>query len=90
MRPPVTFPHPSTLAGLDLSELDRRAAELTAQAQTYVSDVNRVRRAAIRAAVDGSGTEGRRRARVEAVAVTLGISATQVYQAVRAAAEDLN
>ena len=80
----IRLPRLSALAGLDLAELDRRVAELTAQAQAYVSDVNRVRRAAIRKAVNGNGAEGRRRARVEAVAAELGISVTQVYQAIRA------
>ena len=84
---PVTLPHPASLAGLGLTELDQRVAELTALAQAYVSDLHRARRAAIRAAVDDEPWAGeaatRRRLRVRAVAERLGISETQVYQAMR-------
>lgn len=84
----VQFPDLGFLAGLPLVEVDRQVADLTTQAQAFVSEVNRVRRAAIRSAVDGPGAVGRRRERVEAVAAELGISVTQVYQAVRAAEHD--
>jgi hypothetical protein len=80
----IRFPDLDYLIALDLAGVNRQAADLTAQAQAFVSDVNRIRRAAIRAAVDGPGVTGRRRERVEAVAAQLGISRTQVYQAIRA------
>jgi hypothetical protein len=93
MTRPVVLPHPTSLAALDLPDLDRRVAELTGQAQAYVGDLHRVRRAAIRTAVDGDDravVDGepfseRRRTRVLAIAAILGISPTQVYQAIRLA-----
>lgn len=84
----ITLPHPSTLDGLSLVETDRLVADLTARAQAYVSEVNRARRSAIHRAVDGPGVTGSRRKRVEAVAAQLGISQTQVYQAIRADAAE--
>ena len=84
----IQFPDLSYLAAMDLTEVDREVADLTRQAQAFVSDANRARRAAIRRAVDGPDATGPRRARVEAVAATLGISRTQVYQAIRADADE--
>jgi hypothetical protein len=87
------------LSELDrLALLDKLVAEHTAAAQAYVGDLHRLRRATIRDIVDGEATpnhtprlieEGvhRRRGRIEVVAKTLGISVTQVYQAIRADTE---
>src|ERR1039458_287405 len=88
MTRPVVLPHPTSLAALDLPDLDRRVAELTGQAQADVGGLQRLRRAAIgagvdgddRAVVDGEPFSERRRTRVLAIAAILGISPTQVYQ----------
>ena len=83
----VTFPPPGTLTDLDLTALDRYVAELTAQAQAYVSEINRIRRDAIHATVESDDWTGeaasRRRIRVQAIAERLGISVTHVYQVIR-------
>lgn len=83
----VTFPDPASLAGHDLAELNGLVMDLTAQAQAYVGDLHRMRRAAIRAAVDADDWTGEaayhRTLRVKAVADRLGISVTQVYQAIK-------
>jgi hypothetical protein len=86
------------LAGRELTELDRLVrldrlvAEHAAEARAYVSDLYRLRRATIRDIVDSEGLTDaeaahrpahRRRVRVGAVAERLGITETQVYQALR-------
>lgn len=93
----IRLPSPEAvadLAGRELSELDRLAlldrlvAEHAAEAQAYVGDLYRLRRATIADVINGDGWSGeavhRRRARVSAVAERLGITMTQVYQAIRA------
>lgn len=98
MEDEIRLPSPAAvadLAGRELSELDRLArldglvTALTEEAQAYVGDLHRLRRATILDVVNCDGWEdeaARRHAlRIQQIAERLSISPTQVYHAIKRA-----